>query len=513
MAACKHRTKFCKKRNDQGCCNICNKMFSDKNKLMSHIRLHNLEVKKEHEKPKRNMRKLVCSKLIKKKYLKIISTKKAHCQTCVGGFKHCEAFYEHVNQRKCIYLKNTLVCTICRKSFDSMGKLEDHVRLCFRETLVSLLRPGKKKTSTTSESEKDEPVKMVYHCRKCGDKSIGKIFPSKVIFQKHNGLYHKKNKEHKAYECNKCFFQCHSESLLRKHLKERRCPKMDDYQCYLCNPNEKNQATFKSVRSLLKHLRTHKNVQKNVEKNDSTSKVIPAEIVENDGEVKKLLTFTCFDAKRLVGNYQFVSQGSNSYIVTVVKEALDYRVVAVPKYITEQKFVDSKASKLIETAASQQLRPEKKQKKSTSAKADNYPENYKTKVWHCVICDTIYKSSAKVKFHYVTRNHGSSSSSGLKYFYNWKCCFCLKECPEPFEHAKQHTETMFECYICYVRVSSLSSMKSHFQSKHHTISDEDLCFYNTLQETAVWKTVQTMFKNRKPKSKLSNTHGKSYSSY
>ena len=517
MAACKHRTKLCKNRNDQGCCNICNKMFSDKNKLMSHIRLHNLNVEKpdEHGKLKGNQRKkLICYKLIKKKYLKLYSIKKSHCWMCIAGFKHCDAFYEHINQQNCTYLKNSLTCTLCRKPFDSIGKLEDHVRLCFREALVSLVKPGRKKSSVTSESEKEEPMKMVYHCIKCCEKGVGRMFPSKTIFKQHNALYHKKNKTHKAYQCNKCLFRCHSQSLLQKHLKKRKCPKMDGYQCYLCNPNEKDQVNFKSIRLLLKHLRSHKDIKKKkkVVGKDGSSfiKVIPTEIAVNGG--RKQLAFTQSDAKNLVGNYQIVNQGKESYIVTVVKEENDYRVIAVPQNELKQNTFVTKPNKL--TISSPPLSQLDASKPLTpfELKSPTQSPNTKIKVWHCAVCNSIHQNNAKLKLHLFTRNHGNKEGlkqGGTKQFSSWKCCFCFKLCQKPFEHAETHTETMFECYMCYTRVSSVASIKTHFISKHKGMSNEDLFFYQKLHDDAVWKTAQTMFQNRKPKIRISITNGKS----
>lgn len=514
MAACKHRTKFCKHRNDQGCCNICNKMFSDKNKLMSHIRLHNLSSEKpaEHAKPKGDQRrKLICYKLIKKKYLKLALTKKNHCRKCVAGFKHRDAFYEHINQQKCAYLKNSLTCTLCRKPFDSIETLVNHVRLCFRETLVSLVKPGRKKASVTSESEKEEPLKMVYHCSKCREKGVGRMFPSKTIFKQHNALYHNRNKTQKAHQCNKCFFQCHSESMLRKHLKEKRCPKIDGYQCYLCNPNEKDQITFKSIHLFLKHLRTHKNSKKKKRTviKDS-SKVIPTEIDVNG--LKKQLTFTCLDAKGLVGNYQIVNQGKKSYIVTVVREGNDYRVVAVPHNEQEQKTFATKSNKLTISFPTMSQMDANKPLTPVEVKSPILSPKTKIKVWHCAICNSIHKNNSKLKLHLFTRNHGNKEEleHGItRQFSSWKCCFCFKLCQKPFEHAETHTEIMFECYLCYTRVSSVGSMKTHFISKHQGMSNEDLFFYQKLHEDAVWKTAQTMYQNRKPKSRLSNSNGNS----
>ena len=554
MSVCKHRTKLCKKRNDQGCCNICNKMFSDPSKLMSHIRLHNLNLQREHTTKKGN---LLSSKLITRKYLKWVKRKKEQqCTRCDSGFTHCELFYKHIDQGQCKYLnKSNLACMMCRRVCESMLKLKEHVGSCFREALTSLLIPGKKKPSMTSESERDEPARKIHHCNKCTRRGIGKMFPTKAIFQRHKTVYHHKNwskhPKNSFLKCNKCYFQCQSEGLLKKHLKERKCLKMDDYQCYMCSSNvKKYQQTqqqqrptiiFKSVSCLLRHLRSHNN-----DKNKLTlpPNVIPAEIQTNDGKTK-LLTYNLHGAKCLVGNYQCIQHFSPLYIVTVVKEKNDYKVKAVrysdvlpafeledqttvdtlkagrnyeettststPDTIDEEMEVDNGSHSEVREKASIPTTTEIPVGEETAIEShligdseivgvENVAEmKVKFYLWCCNVCDKVYETRSKLVSHTLSSKH---KDSHLEYFDDWTCCFCLKTCRQPFQHAERHTDIMFECYICYVRKTSVAGMEAHFENKHFGMNDTDQAFYNQLRAKAVSKTVQVMYKNRDTKEKV-----------
>ncbi|XP_066923801.1 uncharacterized protein [Clytia hemisphaerica] len=545
LAASKHKVKFCTKDwGEQSCCKVCSKMFRDATKLEAHKKLHRQEpIAEDTHKMKLNQ-KLAYRKLQIKKSVKLLHNKKHYCTRCVHGFKDCESFYAHINKRDCTYLKDDGVCMLCKKMFHSLNALQVHVKSCFKETLVGLLKP-KKSCSSESESEREDNKRAVYHCTKCR-----RMFPSKFIYHKHCILYHFKPK---TLQCNRCLFKCQSRSLLKKHLNNRKCPRLNAFQCYLCNPKDvKTPLKFKSLRTLLKHLNSHKKVEKMKPKQ---CKVLPVKLTLKDGR-EKLLTFSKEDAKRLVGKYHYVHHASQVFAVTVKMVNNDYEVVLANKQHTKKETALSPqlkvamipnptkppeestfkvninknpkdTSAIIKSPTSSTIKPPTSStvKSSTNSKLiatspiksptripkpsmeslSQKAESQAT-VYFCDLCKTVYQTEDKLKTHYYEAKHFSRSRSiGRNRFderrFTWECYICNKRINDPFNHATKHAEWMLECYRCTVKVTTIESLVKHFERKHSErgYTEDDRAFYDHFQGQMVWQKVQIMFMFRMSK--------------
>ena len=168
-----------------------------------------------------------------KKLRKMERSKHGYCIQCVKGFKNRESFYEHINLKRCPNIKDNGQCMLCKQFFNSLDNLKDHVMTCFKDSLVSLLRPHSK---TDHETNENINKRAVYHCARCNT-----LFPSIHTFRTHNKIKHNRKEK---YNCVKCNFTCYSRALLKRHIKRRECPMVPSYPCFICDTNQIQYAAY-----------------------------------------------------------------------------------------------------------------------------------------------------------------------------------------------------------------------------------------------------------------------------
>ena len=300
--------KFCSLKSKDGTtsckCTVCLKRFLSKTNLEKHTILHHISYKECIEcnecfdldeafdshvcsgQPKMKhivdhidtMEKLQSFKLNANlnarsrsmKIKKFTAKKHCYCIQCLQGFKNRDSFYEHVNLKQCPNMKDNGQCMLCKQLFNSLDNLKDHVMTCFKDSLVSLLRPHAKNDVGISGPN----TRAVYHCVRCNT-----LFPSSHTFRIHNKIKHNKREK---YTCLKCNFNCFSRNLFKRHIRRKECPAVRSYLCFICDQNRIQYPAFGCLSTLLAHIRSHKNEAQNKRKH---TELMPAKIQNSAGQV------------------------------------------------------------------------------------------------------------------------------------------------------------------------------------------------------------------------------------
>ncbi|XP_065223667.1 zinc finger protein 184-like [Planococcus citri] len=234
-------------------CPDCGKMFSYKNSLAAHLRVHS------GVKPMKPFSCQTCSKRFVKKYL-LNQHQLTHseerpfkCRICNHQFKH----YRHVALHERIHVEGPRYeCAHCGKKYRQKTSLAKHIfSKCMRESLpysCDICGTEFYYKHDWTKHQRQEHTKP-YHCQLC-DKQFA--YKSESVTHR---LTHSKRKRYwamhlqselpKPFHCQACDEQFAYRSDFTAHRLAHSENK--DYKCRICD------AGFKSNRNKLKHERVH----------------------------------------------------------------------------------------------------------------------------------------------------------------------------------------------------------------------------------------------------------------
>ena len=444
------------------------------------------------------------------------------CVTCIMGFKNPELFYKHINSEDCVIVRDCDQCMCCKQFFSSLESLKTHVTTCFKDSLVSLLRPLYKVRNKNTVL-KPNPRHAVYHCSKCST-----FLSSSYMFKTHNKLLHLKRE---YLFCSLCPYKCFSQNLLSKHIETKQCAKPLSFCCFICDENGVQYPEFGSLSSLIHHLKSHK-IPKMLPVTNLKPSLKPAAIIESSGKPQQI-TKNSKDIKELSSETLnlFDVSGLSKYTLQIVRSDLESTLDA-KKFIKDSlprqhhqknhfkcfsclsehqsynlvlkhfqrihnwsasQFFVCKSCKMVfkdeislsnhnfepgkcnildlnqnEKLNVDQKKVEKeslvrnKDRMITSQNTEKMPE-----VYVCIHCDLPFFTEHRVNTHncHVMVTPPISKVVLIDY----ACIICKKKIDinQGIQaHCASHSAAIFECYYCNLKVLSKCKLMRHFNERH-----------------------------------------------
>ncbi|XP_065661201.1 uncharacterized protein LOC101240955 isoform X3 [Hydra vulgaris] len=494
-------------------CIICRKQFSSEFFLEKHTALHKALIFDHKESlvlcPEENINSCNQNTLAKKRRFNAIfmhrftnksKLKKSVCITCIIGFKNPESFYKHINSNECVMIKNSGHCVCCKQTFNSLDMLRTHMTTCFKDSLVSLLKPFNK-TTNKIESSTQNSRHAVYHCSKCN-----KFLLSPHISCTHNKVFHLK----RGLFCSRCPFKCYNRCLMSKHVEK--CVK--SFKCFVCDESSVLSPEFSSQSLLINHLKTHKKqvkLQKPLKPatiNDSVGQTVTISLSSSD--IKKLLpeTFGLCEipgfgkyvlkiveselgleliAKRVVEADTSTNQPkSNLKCFSCLSEHQSHLILEHFKSIHNWNtncFYPCKNCNLVFQNEiglnnhnidhgkcildqNQNLLMNQKDIENSNQTKKNLIATEQSKnpaVIVCLHCDLPFFTEQRFRNHKCTETNRVSKLVQI----DWACLICKKKIDQSIQaHCATHSAAIFECFFCNLKVLSKFKLVKHFKEQH-----------------------------------------------
>lgn len=239
-------------------CNLCSRVFNDKNHLANHMCQNSNQ---------QEFKCNICQKLfLRECYL--IRHLKSHpatetykkCEVCFKQFAGNLSFQHHYAKHLTSMNTNNYNCPVCKKSFLSMFLLNYHLKIKHRLVIQSelstedyLTKKEVQKISCSFCSKKFTYKShfenhMIYHstAKKFKCKDCSKAFFTKYHLQRHMTVH----TGQKNFECPVCLKRFITKHHLRCHLQVHTSP--TKYNCIFCNK------AFYNLSNYMRHRKVHK---------------------------------------------------------------------------------------------------------------------------------------------------------------------------------------------------------------------------------------------------------------
>ncbi|XP_046574735.1 zinc finger protein 567-like [Haliotis rubra] len=209
-------------------CGICEKVFTERDKLKDHVENH-------REIPEMNFECGVCELTFTEAislngHLHTHEGKKHfQCKLCEKTFKSSKSLENHSQKMH----QETFKCKICAKQFRKQISLDAHSKLHVKRQRFGCKKCGKRFSKLI-----DMRIHLKTHKRwKC--RSCGEIFETRTELLEHKVVHET------MYECANCDFTCISEAVIKTHMMSH-----EETKSFSCSECDKS---YKSLKWLQNH--------------------------------------------------------------------------------------------------------------------------------------------------------------------------------------------------------------------------------------------------------------------